>query len=750
MFERLGRWCAEHPWPVVIAWSLLFVLSVPAFLNLEHVLKVGGFSDDQSEAAQTGAILQQRLGYSANDLLVVVSSATLHPSDPQFVAQTHEALARVATDPDVQQIVWHTDNFRQIGRDGHTAYEVLVLDPAIDPGTAVVDGVKARLQPTGLRVLIGGAPAFYTDIEAVSSSDLHRAEFIAFPFAAIALVLVFRTLVAAVVPVIVGGLGVSIAGGIIYIVAHYTDMSIFVLNVATMIGLGLGVDYSLFITSRFREELGARSPETRSSDRALVLEAVTATAATAGRAVFFSGSTVCLGLLALLTFNFMLLRSVGLGGCIVVLCTVLAALTLLPAVLALLGRRLDAFQVLPRSRGVTAFWERLAHAVMRRPWAFGLPSLALLLVLGLPFLHVRLSSPDASILPQSVASRQAFDLLNAEFAPGDSSPILVAVTLPGDALAPENLARLYAFTHRIAADRRVARVDSVTTIDPRITLAQYQLLYADPKRVPDYFAATTAASTVKGNTVLVQVMSNYSAIDPRSQALVLAIRGLSLGPGATFAVGGVSAAIHDVVGELYSEFPHALLFILLSTYTVLFLLFRSAFLPLKAIIMNSLSIVASYGALVFVFQEGHLTGLLGFTKLGYVEAELPILMFCTLFGLSMDYEVFLLSRIKEAYDRTGDNTRSVAEGMRRSGRIITSAALIVVLVSGSFMAASIVLIKALGLGVALAVLLDATVVRALLVPATMRLLGHWNWWMPPALRLLLPAAPGPHAVNAEQ
>lgn len=749
MFEQLGRWCARHPWPVIVVWALLFAVSIPALLKLEHVLKVGGFSDNRSEAAQVRDLLQQRLGYSANDLLVVLTSPTLHPNDAQFVAQAHLALARVAGDPDVKEIIWHTDNYRQIGRDGHTAYEVLVLDPNADPGTVVVDGVKARLQPSSLRVLVGGAPAFYSDIEAASSSDLHRAELIAFPFAAIALVLVFRTLVAALVPVLVGGLGVSVAAGVIYLVAQVTDMSIFVLNVATMIGLGLGVDYSLFMTSRFREELAGHGTDAAGRDQQVVLEAVAATAATAGRAVFFSGTTVCLGLLALLSFNFMLLRSVGLGGCIVVLCTVVAALTLLPAMLALLGRRVDALQVLPRSRSVTLFWERLAHAVMRRPLAIGVPALGLLLVLGVPFLHVRLSSPDASILPQSVASRQAFDVLNAEFPPGDGSPAFVVLSFTGDALAPTNLAELYAFTQRVSADPRVARVDSVTSIDARLTLAQYQLMYADPKRVPDYFAAATAAATVKGNTALVQVYSKYSAIDPRSQALVLALRRMTPGAGATMLVGGVTAEIHDVVQELYSQFPHALLFIVLSTYTVLFILFRSAFLPVKAIIMNSLSIIASYGALVFVFQDGHFTSLLGFSRLGYVEAELPILMFCTLFGLSMDYEVFLLSRMKEAYDRSGDNARSVAEGMRRSGRIITSAALIVVLVSASFMAASIVLIKALGLGVALAVLLDATIVRALLVPATMRLLGDWNWWMPSALRSLLPAAPQCRPLRSE-
>ena len=342
MFERLGRWCARHPRPVITLWSLLFLAGLPAFLALPHVLKVGGFSDDRTESARARAELQQRLGYSANDLLVVFTSPTLHPNDPAFIDQVHRALADVPGDPDVKGILWHTDNFRQVGRDDHTAYEVLVLDPNVDAGTAVVNGVRHRLHPTGLRVLLGGAPAFYTDIEAASSADLHRAELIAFPFAGIALLLVFRSLVAAAIPVVVGGIGVTVASAAIYLISRGTDMSIFVLNVASMIGLGLGVDYSLFMTSRFREELAARPGARDEYERARVLAAVAATAGTAGRAVFFSGLTVCLGLLALLSFNAMLLRSVGIGGCLVVLCTVLAALTLLPAILALVGHHIDA------------------------------------------------------------------------------------------------------------------------------------------------------------------------------------------------------------------------------------------------------------------------------------------------------------------------------------------------------------------------------------------------------------------------
>ncbi|MCL4543062.1 MAG: MMPL family transporter [Chloroflexi bacterium] len=729
MIAKLSNWSARHARAVIAFWALLFVASVPAFFLLPGALKVGGFENDHSQSSQALAVLGRRLGFSATDLYAVFTSPTLHPNDPAFIAQVHQALAQVPSDSDVATIIWHTDNFRQVGRDGHTAYELIVLKPNVNAGPSVVKRVEKLIQPTSLHVLIGGAPKFYADIESASSDDLHRAELLAFPFAALALLFVFRSVIAAFVPIVVGGVGVLVSSLILFGVAHTTDLSIFVLNVTTMIGLGLGVDYSLFVTSRFREELEHRRDRPE-PEPLITTAALRATTVTAGRAVFYSGLTVCLGLLALLSFRYLLLRSVGLGGCIVVLSTVSAALTLLPALLSVLGPRIDALQVLPQSRALSIFWDRLARAVMAHPLLFGIPALLLLIAVGLPFLHVRLSSPDAAILPKSLASRQAYDLLNAEFSPGATTPDLVVVEMSGNALEPENLARLYQLSHAIAANPSVQRVDSITTIDPRITLDQYKLLYARPHAIPDAIASATYASTVRGNTVLVEVYSRYSAIAPQSETLVSWIRQLATQSGMTVLVGGVTAAIVDVNASLYRDFPHAMLFIAVSTYIVLFLLLRSAILPLKAILMNSLSIVASYGALVFVFQEGHLHQLLGFSPLHYVESDLPILMFCTLFGLSMDYEVFLLSRVREAYVRTGDNIESVAEGLRRSGRIITSAALIVVLVSASFMAASIVLIKALGLGVALAVTLDATVVRALLVPATMRLLGQWNWWIP--------------------
>ncbi|MBV8086918.1 MAG: MMPL family transporter, partial [Chloroflexi bacterium] len=571
-------------------------------------------------------------------------------------------------------------------------------------------------------VTVAGGPVFYSDIVRLTSTDLRRAETVALPIAAIVLVLVFGSAVAAGVPLVIGGARVLVTLAFIALIAQFTQMSIFVLNVATMLGLGLGVDYALFVTNRFREEIEHGSS---------VESAVAATMATAGRAVFFSGLTVCVGLLALVSFDFMMLRTEGLAGSLVVFMTVIGAMTLLPAVLSVLGPRINALAVHLPAANVGRFWHALAYRVMARPVAVIVPVLAVLAVLGWPLQDIDLSSPDASILPSNVPSRQGFDELQKAFGPGALDPTIVVIKSSQPILSPDNVSQLYDFTHRLARDPRIARIDSVVTIDPRLTLAQYQLMYADPAAISDRYAAGIAANTTRGGTAMVDVISGYPSLSAESRGIVAEARELARQyPGWQVQVDGGAAEVTDVVDRLYSQFPLAILFITITTYVLLLLLLRSVVLPLKALLMNALSLIASYGALVWVFQEGHLSGLLHFAPLGFIEASLPIVMFCTLFGLSMDYEVFLLSRIKEAWEATGDNTRSVAEGLQSSGKIITSAALIVVCVSLSFVSADIVLIKALGLGVAVAVAVDATIVRALLVPATMRLLGKWNWYMP--------------------
>jgi len=455
--------------------------------------------------------------------------------------------------------------------------------------------------------------------------------------------------------------------------------------------------------------------------------------------VFFSGLTVLLGLVGLILFRFMILRSVGIAGAVVVGLAVASALTLLPALLSILGPRIDLFAI----RRVTAIpgregaWARLARWVMRRPVAVLVPTLGLLIVLAVPFLGVRFNAPDATILPASVPSRAAYDRLVQAFGEGAFAPITLAIRTSGPATSAENVANLYAYSRRLAADPRVSHVTSLVDVDPRVQLGQYQLLYADPGGPPDRFVQAALAATTRANLTAFTVYTRYGPNRDEARSLVDDLRAgggpLSAPPGMTVLVAGGAADVRDVVSEIAAEFPQSGLFILVTTYVVLLVLLRSVVLPAKALLMNTLSIGASFGALVWIFQTGNLSALLGFQPLGFVETTQPVILFCVLFGLSMDYEVFLLTRMKETWDRTGDNIEAVAAGLERSGRIVSSAALIVVVVAGSFAFADIVLIKALGLGMAIAVALDATVVRALLVPATMRLLGRWNWWMPARL-----------------
>jgi len=729
----------RRAWWVVAAWTALLLVAIPFAPQVPGRLSAGGFILDDLESARAKSLLETELGAPPSALVIVFSSPTLSAGTPDFEVAAAEAVRDIPAAPDVVRVVSHLLSPRQVSADRHTAYDVVFLDLPPDDSPKALPILRERLRPApGLDVELAGGPAFYGDVQTVSEADLRRSEVISLPLAALALLFVFGSVVAAGVPLIVGGAAVIVALAGIFVVASLTPMSIFVLNLATLLGLGLGVDYSLLMTSRFREELALR-PD--GPDR--VPEAVRITVATAGRAVFFSGLTVLLGLLGLVLFEFMILRSVGIAGAIVVGLAVASALTLLPAVLTIVGTHIDRFAVrrVASKAGTEGAWSRLARRVMAHPIAVIIPTLAVILLLGSPFLHVRFNAPDASILPPDVPSRAAFDRLQADFGEGEFAPIVIAIRTDGQATNATNLAALYAYSRRLTADPRITRVDSLVNVDPRLTLAQYTLLYGDPNGPRDRYVQAALAATTKGDLTAFTITTPYGPNRDEGRTLVTDLRmaGSPLAPpaGVTILVGGGAADVADVVDRVRADFPRTALFIIVSTYLVLFLLLRSVVLPAKALVMNTLSIVASFGALVWIFQDGNLSALLGFQPLGFVETTQPVILFCVLFGLSMDYEVFLLTRMKEVWDRTGDNVEAVAGGMERSGRIVTSAALIVVLVAGSFAFADIVLIKALGIGMAVAVALDATIIRALLVPATMRLLGHWNWWLPASMERFL-------------
>ena len=724
MFELLGRAVVKWRWAIIVAWLILATGGLVFAPRVGSVLRSGGFSTGGLEAELAFERLEETLEIPGASIAVIFSSEDVQATDISFVRSAARALDPLNRLEFVSKIEPFWNNPRQIGRTGRTAYASVFIDVDEERSHRVVQAVRDAIGDTDLDVHLGGAAVFYSDIQSVSEGDLRRAEIIGLPLAAIVLLLVFGSVVAAALPVVAGGATVLIGLSALWGLGQFTSFSIFALNVVTLIGLGLGADYSLFLVSRFREELQVADVET----------AVVRTVSTAGRAVLFSGLTVLIGLSSLMLFEFMMLRSIGVGGSVVVVIAVLAALTFVPACLAVLGPRIDRFRVWRPKIGTRFGWQELARGVMRRPVPIFICVTALLVAMGLPFLHVRISAPDASVLAPGNPSRTAYDLMRAEFGEGSVSPLFVALRFKKPALHRESVAAMHALASSMEADERVSRVDSVVTIDPRITLAEYQLLYANPESIADPYAAGYASAFVNGDSAIISVEPRAGPSTQEARDLVYAIRQYRDEAGLDALVGGGAASLTDFVDRLYRDFPRAVVAILIATYFVLAVLFRSAVLPLKAVVMNMLSLLASFGALVLVFQDGWLSEFLGFEPLGFIDATLPIILFAVLFGLSMDYEVFLLSRVKEARDAGAENSEAVAIGLDRSGRVITSAAAVVIVVSLAFISADIVLIKAVGLGTAIAVFVDATIVRSLLVPSTMRLLGRWNWWAPPRPR----------------
>ncbi len=535
----------------------------------------------------------------------------------------------------------------------------------------------------------------YGDVNEITSEDLARAEQISLPLVVLLALLIFGSLVAASLPALVGGLAMVGALAVVRVITHATEVSIFSVNVISLLGMGLAIDYALFMISRFREELAALPAD----DPDASAKAIRRTMATAGRTVLFSGLTVAAALSSLLIFPQSFLRSMGYGGMAAVVVAMLAALTVLPAALRLLGRRVDAGR-LPwrRHRPVSVgddhgWWARLAHGVMRRPVTVIVVTVVALLAIASPFAGAHWGSVDYRVLPPDAPAHVAAEKLHADFGPETSSASLLLEGATRPAVASY-----------VADVRRVDGVVDVQTVD------------------------------AKGDRTLLRATWVGNSQSEPSQDVVKDLREVAPAEGSVL-VGGLTASTVDLVSSVGAHLPWMGLIVLVVMLVLLFLAFGSLVLPVKAVLMNLLSITASFGVVTWIFQDGHLSGLLGFTPTGFLDATNPILMLAILFGLSMDYEVFLLSRVREQWDLTGDNDHAVATGVQKTGRIITSAALLLAIVIGAFGLSGIIFMKMIGLGMLVALLIDATVVRALLVPATMKLLGRWNWWAPaPMLR----------------
>ncbi|HET9850870.1 MAG TPA: MMPL family transporter [Candidatus Limnocylindrales bacterium] len=713
-------------------------------------LSTGGWLDPGSESAQVADRLEADFGGGRSAFIALFRStvAGADATSAAFQGAIADTLAPVEDIEGITGVTGYAETLddRFISKAGDAAYVVIGLDLDEDSSIDLVDPVQAAIEgalPGGYSAQLTGFGPIQQASAELSESDLVRAETVSLPIAALVLILVFGSLVAAGMPLLVAALAIPTSVGIINLVAQQTEMSIYVLNIATMLGLALAIDYSLFLTSRFREELRRGRTVEQAVERAV---------GTAGKAVLFSGIAVAIGLSGLLWFQASGLSSIGLGGAIVVLASVFYSLIFLPAILGMLGHRVNALSVagLLRRLGLRrddpaaerhSRWEAVAHWVMRHPIAVLVPTLAFLLLVGSPFLGLKQGIPDATVMPAGVPSRDAWVALQTEFRAGETTPVIVLLDTKGDEVSAESIAAVSAVADRLEGVEGIDRVEGPFSLPNPATGAPMtadelaQAYAASPEALPPELAAALAAlreAYLRDGTVRLDAISSFNPSEPEGTAVVSKVRGVALDAAAIerMQVGGGAALGEDFLLSQSERIPWAVGTTLLASALILFLLFGSLAIPIKAVLMTLLSLTASFGALVWIFQEGNLRELLSFEPLGYTIAGNPIIMFATLIGLSMDYEVLLLSRIQESYRRTGDNAAAVADGLARTAGVITGAALIMVTVFAAFALADTVTIKSIGVGMALAVLLDATIIRVLLVPATMRLLGDWNWWAP--------------------
>ena len=717
MLTSLGHLVYRRRKLVVWASVVFMVISGAAGAGVISKLSTGGFQSQGAESSRAARALDEDFSAgSPNLLLLVTATKAGSVDDPSVAARGAELTRQLAADPRVEQAYsyWtlglpslRSADSRQgmilarlKGGEEEVLHEAHEIAPAY------------TLKEEHVTVSVGGSAKVFSEISHQVEKDLQKAEIITFPVILILLIVVFGSAVAAGLPLGVGALAVVGTLVVLRILTGFTDVSIFALNLTTGLGLGLGIDYSLFIVSRFREELGAG---------ASTEQAVVRSVETAGRTVLFSALTVAASLSALLAFPLPIMHSFAYAGSAVVVVAAFGSVVALPAVLGMLGDKVNRFRLVeqrpvPEGGG---FWGKAAVFVMRWPVPIAVSVIALLLALGAPFLNVQFGVWDDRVLGEAAPSRQVQDQVRSNFSAGEFGAL--AVVLDDAGAAPDRGEDVNGYAASLSRLEGVLRVDSETGS------------FAAGNQVAPPIAGVSERFSAENSTWL-SVVPAVEPISPEAEGLVKKIR--SLPAPADVTVGGPSAELVDGKATLFDRLPMALTVIAVVTMVLLFWMTGSVLVPIKAMILNLLSLAATFGAMVWIFQEGHFADFLGFTPTGTLDTTSPILMFCVAFGLSMDYEVFLLSRIKEEHDAGADNVTAVARGLERTGRIVTAAAGLLAVVFLAFISSEVAFIKLIGVGMMLAVLMDATLIRATLVPAFMRLAGKANWWAPRPLRRL--------------
>ncbi len=762
-FAFISRIATRHPWRVVAAWGLVMAASAPFAMQFEDTLSGAGWDVAGSDSQHARQLIERELPQTfPQNLVAVYHSDELTVDDNAFAGAVDASLSRVEGEPEVAGVAsyFNTGNSRLVSEDRKTTYAVVGLtvgdDQAANVAPNLIDALR-RDAPAGMQVDVTGKAAMWADFNRVNKESMLKGELMAWPAVMIVLILAFGSLVAMGLPLLLAMLGLATTFGLLYWLGHVVPLSIWVMNFAMMVGIGVGVDYALFIVTRFRQELrrGASVPE-----------AVTDAVETSGKAIFFSGVIVILALMAVLLAPVVVFQSMALGMIVVVAVVLAASLTLLPAVLTLIGPRIDRWRVPMPERfridtgasGESGFWHRWATVVMARPGLFALVSVAVLLALALPALDLKVAMPGMDVLPKDTTARRGFETLEHGFGAGSVAPINVVIQRDSRTVFEDGfLTDLSRFSAALKADGEVSQVESIVDVRPDLTVDDYVAAYGDTAQPDEQLAAMrdTLVNTNNGeNVTLLRVYPQHSAETDEAKGLVKRIRtdyadALDNPGSAEVLVGGVPAENQDMTGALVGRVPLAILGVLVITYVFLVLVLRSLVLPAKAIALNLLSVFANYGILVVIFQYGFGENILAFDSQGFVNAWSPLLWFALLFGLSMDYEMFLLSAVKERYEQTGDNEGSVAWALERTARPISSAAIAIVAVFGSFALAGTLPPKEMGTGMAIAIALDATLIRLVLVPAAMRLMGRANWWLPRSFDQVLPKVSFGHEAHAK-
>lgn len=750
VLHGLGNLVVRHPWRIVLVWVVVFAVGVVFAPRLQEVFEREFVTGNTGESQRAADVIADEFSdRSAFQQQLVFTSSRYTVDDPRYERPARAVMDRVESSEYVTKVTswFSTGQGTLLSQDRRTTYAVLDLrstthSDGMTSSGEIIDMVEATTTPDWLQTYVTGTEAVHADLTTGSEQSLSRAERVGLPVALVVLIGVFGALVAALLPLTLGVLSIVVALALAFLVGQWMNLSVFLETFATMLGLGVGIDYALFMLTRYRGE--------RDAGRDIAASAVE-TVRHAGKAVAFSGLTVVIGLSALLATREPTVISIGLGGVLVVLVAMAAALTLLPAAIALLGDRIEAprslTRLLHRHRRGGGFWANWARHVMRRPGRYATLGVVVIAVLAWPTLDLDLGSLGVRLLGQDAQSRQGYETLADEFGEGLTAPVEIVVRSSAGADDPTVVAAVDRLTTAVAEDPRFAGALSMTSAASDVTLEEYQAAYADNfAGVPDELRGPLSdLVNLEGDSDTALVLG-FLAGDPGSSQSWETIRALRSDiiptvdglDASEVLVGGTTAIEADSTEALYARFPLVIGIILTATFVLLMVLFRSILIPLKAVIMNLFSVFASYGLLVLVFQEGLGENVFDFTSIAAVNWLTPVLLFAVLFGLSMDYEVFLMSRIRELHDRGHSNEESVALGLERTGRVITGAAAIMVVVFGAFLLSPILAIKELGFALAAAVLIDATLIRVVLVPATMRLLGDWNWWLPGPLARILP------------